>query len=104
MPVAIVVGVVVAPMVVVALAAFPVRAPARVPELAGAPVIVGQRPGIGLGYARRTQTSKSETCGEGSRGCNSFDVLHLVLVPRKPGRPNTSPGDFLMNSYESTWY
>ena len=90
--------------IVVAATPIVVVTPARVPELAGAPVIVGHRPGISLSNARRTQTSKSQTCGEGSRGCDSFDVFHFVLVPRKPGRPNISLTDFLMNSYESAWY
>jgi hypothetical protein len=90
--------------IVVAAVPVPVVAPARVIELAGAPVIIGHRPGIGLSDARRAQTSKSQTCSEGSRGCNSFDVFHRALVPRKPGRPNISLGDFLMNSYESAWY
>jgi hypothetical protein len=90
--------------IVVAATPIEVVTPARVPELARAPVIVGERPGIGLSDARRAQTSKSQTCGEGSRGCDSFDVFHLVLVPRKRGRPNISLGDFLMNPYESAWY
>jgi hypothetical protein len=103
-PVAPVVRLAVEVVVVMAAVSTPVGAPARVPELAGAPVIVGHRPGIGLGDARRAQTSKSQTCGEGSRGCDSFDVFHRVLVPRKAGRPNISLTDFLMNSYESAWY
>ena len=103
-PVALVAGLAVEVEVVMAAVPTPVLAPARVPPLAGAPVIVGHRPGISLSNARRTQTSKSQTCGEGSRGCDSFDVLHLVLLPRKPGRPNISLTVFLVNRYDSAWY
>ena len=85
MPVTRVVGLAVVIPVVVATAPVPVVTPARVPELARAPVIVRHRPGKGLGDARRAQTSKSQTCGEGSRGCNSFDVVHSFFVPRRPG-------------------
>jgi hypothetical protein len=85
MPVALVVRLAVEIVVVVAATPVEVVTPARVPELARTPVIVGHRPGVGLGDARRAQTSKSQTRGEGSRGCDAFDVFHLVLVPRKPG-------------------
>jgi hypothetical protein len=91
-------------VVVMAAVSTPVVTPTRVPPLAGAPVIVGQRPGKGFGDARRTQTSKAKACGEGSRGRDSLDSFHLVLAPRTPGRPNISLSVFLMNSYELTWY
>lgn len=67
--------------IVVAAAPVPVVTPARVPELTRAPVVIGHRsgrPGKSLGYARRAQTGKSKTCGEGRRGCNSFGVFHGI--------------------------
>ena len=105
-PVIVVTGLAVVVAVVVAATPVPVVTPTRVPPLARAPVVVGHRPGGAgerPGNARRAQTSKSKTRGEGSRGCDSFDVFHTFLVPRKPGRPNISSGDFPMNFCESAW-
>jgi hypothetical protein len=102
-PVVLVAGLAVLVAVVVAAAPVPDVAPAGVPELARAPVVVGHRPGRPgecLSDARHAHTSKSKTRGDGSRGCNSFDVFHLVSVPRKPDRLNLGRGDFLMNCYE----
>ena len=44
--------------IVVAAGWTPVGTPGRVPELTGTPVVVGKRPGKGLGDARRSQTGK----------------------------------------------
>ncbi len=56
---ALVVGFAVIVKVVVAAAPVPVVTPTGIPELAGAPVIVGERPGEGFGDARRTLTGES---------------------------------------------
>ena len=58
-PVVVVAGFTVVPVVVVAAAPFPVVAPARIPPLAGAPVIIRERRGLGLGDGSRPQTRES---------------------------------------------
>ena len=52
-PVALVAGFTVVPVVVVAAAPVPVAAPPWIPPLAGAPVIIRERRGLGLGDASR---------------------------------------------------
>src|SRR6185312_452043 len=73
-----------------AVVPVPVITPARVPELSRTPVtgIGSDRARKGFSYARRSQTSKSKTCGTCSSGCNSFDVSHSHGVPLAPGDPN----------------
>ena len=55
-PVALVAGFTVIPVVVVAAALVPVAAPTGIPPLAGAPVIIRERRGLGLGDGGRPQT------------------------------------------------
>jgi hypothetical protein len=55
-PVALVAGFTVIPVVVVAAALVPVAAPPGIPPLAGAPVIIRERRGLGLGGGGRPQT------------------------------------------------
>jgi len=55
-PVAMVAGFTVVPVVVMAAALVPVAAPPWIPPLAGAPVIIGERRGLGLGDGSRPQT------------------------------------------------
>ena len=57
-PVALVAGFAVVPVVVVAAIPAPVLTPARIPELPGAPVIVRERRGLGFGDGSRPQTSE----------------------------------------------
>ena len=59
MPVALVAGFTVVPVVVVAAALVPVAAPAWIPPLAGAPVIIRERRGLGLGDGSRPQTCET---------------------------------------------
>jgi hypothetical protein len=55
-PVALVAGFTVIPVVVMAAALVPVAAPPWIPPLAGAPVIIRERRGLGLGDGGRPQT------------------------------------------------
>src|SRR5579875_3679538 len=67
MPVVGVVRVAVVVVVVVAAIPVPVISPARIPGLAGTPVVVGQRRWSRMGDARRTETRERET----GRHCKS---------------------------------
>jgi hypothetical protein len=55
-PVVVVAAFTVVPVVVVAAAPVPVTAPPWIPKLAGAPVIIRERRGLGLGDGSRPQT------------------------------------------------
>jgi hypothetical protein len=55
-PVALVAGFTVEPVIVVAAASVPVVPPPWIPPLAGAPVIIRERRGLGLGDGIRPQT------------------------------------------------
>jgi hypothetical protein len=75
-PVALVAGFTVVPVVVVAAIAAPVVTPARIPELTGAPVIVRERRGLGFGDGSRPQTSETETgAHDEGRCCDTGDVF-----------------------------
>jgi hypothetical protein len=68
-------------VVVVTAACVPVGTPRRVVPLARAPVVVGKRSGrLGLGHARSADAGKSQTRGDSSRGCDSFQC-HAAFVP-----------------------
>jgi hypothetical protein len=66
-PVVPVAGFTVVPVVVLAAAPIPVAAPPRIPPLAGAPVIIRERRGLGLGDGRRPQTREPYTGGHYGR-------------------------------------
>ena len=57
-PMALVMRLAVEVEIVMGTAPVPVVTPARVPELTRTPLIVGERPGDGLGDTRRTQTGE----------------------------------------------
>jgi hypothetical protein len=57
-PVPLVARIAVTPVIVVAAAPLPVEAPAWIPELAGAPVVVREGCGLGFGDGGRPQTSE----------------------------------------------
>jgi hypothetical protein len=58
-PVALVAGFTVIPVVVMAAALVPVAAPPWIPPLAGAPVIIRERRGLGLGDGGRPQNPRA---------------------------------------------
>jgi hypothetical protein len=73
--------IVTAPTGTAVMAVKPVRVstPARVPEVAWAPL--RERPGRRLSYARRTQADEPQTCrNDECRYCNACNVFHVQFV------------------------
>jgi hypothetical protein len=101
-PVPLVVRLTVEEAVVVAAALVPVVTPARVEELAGTPVIVGQRSArLSLDDACCADAGKTKSRGDSSRGCDSFQCHASVVPPafaRKTGRLGVFAGDLLSMS------
>jgi hypothetical protein len=81
-PVALVAGFTVVPVVIVATTRVPVSAPARIPLLARAPVVLGGRRGMGVCDGGRPRPSEPQTGGQGDCCCcDAHDLFHNRLLP-----------------------
>jgi hypothetical protein len=80
-------GLAVVPVVVVAAPPVPVGTPARNPTLTGAPVIVRDRRGVGLGSGSRSQSGEPQARGHYEGRCrNTCDVFHTWFSTIGSGR------------------